>query len=253
MHTLTGNSNPRLGREATLGEQSAQTARPHDRQWCCRLSASSLTPLLTSAERFQKNALPHSSQLFDSRHSGVSRRGRARFHTPTIPSSPEDTMRGGDVGTYLTAITRCLTSWVKNPWNQVKSSFTFQGLLFFNSTFGAFLAFSSLGSGSSTRTQKQLDAHQERISIAMKERLFLFYTLNHEPFIVSCVGKCDVIRLLHQCIICVISLLSFLLSTLLKETRRSWPQIRELISEHKTKKIFKREDRLQVHWTRAKQ
>ncbi len=34
---------------------------------------------------------------------------------------------------------------------------------------GAFLAFSSLGAGSSKRTQKPLGAHQERISIAIKE------------------------------------------------------------------------------------
>jgi hypothetical protein len=34
---------------------------------------------------------------------------------------------------------------------------------------GAFLAFSSLGSGSGKRTQKPLGAHQEKILIAMKE------------------------------------------------------------------------------------
>jgi hypothetical protein len=41
---------------------------------------------------------------------------------------------------------------------------------------GAFLAFSSLGAGSGKRTRKPLGAHQERILIAIKEKMALIGT-----------------------------------------------------------------------------
>ncbi len=74
---------------------------------------------------------------------------------------------------------------------------------------------SSLGAGSGKLTWKPLGAHQKRILIAIWRRtwLFLFYRPNYEPFIISCVEKFDIIRLLHQShpvIIRVLLLLSFL-------------------------------------------
>jgi hypothetical protein len=64
------------------------------------------------------------------------------------------------------------------------------GFIIFNFTFGAFLAFSSLGPCLGKRTQKPLGAHQERILIAMKESTaVLIYRLNYELFIVPCIGK----------------------------------------------------------------
>jgi hypothetical protein len=62
---------------------------------------------------------------------------------------------------------------------------------------GAFLAFSSLGAGSGKRTQKPLGAHQEKISIAMKENtvVLIFTGQITNCLCVSCVGKFDIIRL----------------------------------------------------------
>jgi hypothetical protein len=46
--------------------------------------------------------------------------------------------------------------------------------------------------------RKPLGAHQERILIAMRESTaVLVYRPNYEPFIVSCVGKFDIMKLLH--------------------------------------------------------
>jgi hypothetical protein len=54
--------------------------------------------------------------------------------------------------------------------NEKKNSqlLRFRVFFFFN-LLGAFLAFSSLGAGSSKQTRKSLGAHQEKILIAMKE------------------------------------------------------------------------------------
>jgi hypothetical protein len=94
----------------------------------------------------------------------------------------------------------------------------FRVLLFLSFTFGASLAFSSLCAGFGKRTQKPLGAHQERILIAMKVNMaVLIYRPNYEPFIISCVGEFNIMRLLHQShhfIICIVSLLSFVNSVL---------------------------------------
>jgi hypothetical protein len=55
---------------------------------------------------------------------------------------------------------------------------------------------SCLGAGLGKRTQKLLGAHQERILIAMKENTTVsIYRPNYKPFIVSCVGKFNIMRL----------------------------------------------------------
>ncbi len=75
---------------------------------------------------------------------------------------------------------------------------------------GAFLVFSSLGAGSGKRTRKPLGGHQEKILIAIKENtaVLIVQTKLRTVYIVSCVGKFDIIRL-HHFIIRVVSLLSF--------------------------------------------
>jgi hypothetical protein len=78
-----------------------------------------------------------------------------------------------------------------------------------------FLLFSSLGAGLGKRTQKPLDAHQEKILIAMKENaaVAIVQTKLQTIYSLSCVGKFDIIRFftsMHRFIICVISLLSFI-------------------------------------------
>jgi hypothetical protein len=92
------------------------------------------------------------------------------------------------------------------------------GFFYFNFAFGAFLAFSFLGAGSGKRAQKPLGAHQERILIPMKENTAaLICRPNYEPFIVSYIGKFNIIRLLHllhHFIARVVSLLSFVHSVL---------------------------------------
>ncbi len=71
-----------------------------------------------------------------------------------------------------------------------------------------FLLSSSLGAGSGKRMQELLGAHQERISITMKENTAVsIYRPNYKPFIVSCVRKFDIMGLFHQLqhfIICVV-------------------------------------------------
>jgi hypothetical protein len=64
------------------------------------------------------------------------------------------------------------------------------------SLLGAFLAFSSLGAGSSKQTRKLFGAHQERISIAIKENtaVSIVQTELRTLYSVSCVGKFDIIR-----------------------------------------------------------
>ncbi len=55
---------------------------------------------------------------------------------------------------------------------------------------------SSLGADSGKRMQKPLGAHQERILIAMKEYMAVsIYRPNYEQFIISCVGKFDIMKL----------------------------------------------------------
>jgi hypothetical protein len=78
---------------------------------------------------------------------------------------------------------------------------------------GASLAFSSLGAGSGKRMQKPLGAHQERISIAIKENtaVSIVQTELQTVYSVSCMGKVNIIRFftsMHR-FIRVVSLLSF--------------------------------------------
>jgi hypothetical protein len=76
---------------------------------------------------------------------------------------------------------------------------TFRVLGFLLYLLGALLAFNSLGAGLGKRTQKPLGAHQERILITIKENMAVsIYRPNYELFIISCVGKLHIIRLLHQ-------------------------------------------------------
>ncbi len=60
---------------------------------------------------------------------------------------------------------------------------------------------------------------------------------------------------MHRFIICIASLLSTLTLYFAQGNKKNLAplQLRELISACKTKKISKMEDRLHVHWTRAKQ
>jgi fructose-1,6-bisphosphatase len=79
----------------------------------------------------------------------------------------------------------------------------------------------SLGAGSGKQMQKPLGAHQERILIAMKENTaVLIYRPNYKQFIVSCVGKFDILHQSHQFIIRLVSLLSFVNSHYFAERKR---------------------------------
>jgi hypothetical protein len=67
----------------------------------------------------------------------------------------------------------------KHPVLRFRVSFDFNLL-------GAFLAFSSFSAGLGKRRRKPLGAHQERISIAMKENTAV---CDLQPNYVSCIGN----------------------------------------------------------------
>ncbi len=96
------------------------------------------------------------------------------------------------------------------------------GFLFNLILLGAFLAFSSLGAGSGKQTRKPLGAHQERILIANMKENTAVAIYNRITFLVLEIRhQLDPFTSMHQFIICVVSLLSFVLRfTLLHETRR---------------------------------
>jgi hypothetical protein len=106
-----------------------------------------------------------------------------------------------------------------------------------------FLFSSSLGAGLGKRTQKPLGAHQERVLIAMKENTaVLIYRPNYKLFIVSCVGKFDIVRLFRSIASfhhspCFTPIISLLFTFLYEKQEESSPKIRELISTLKTKKF----------------
>ncbi len=89
----------------------------------------------------------------------------------------------------------------------------------------------------------------------MKENVaVLIYRPNYEQFIVSCVGKCDIMRhQLHRFIICAVLLLSFISSYYfaLQNEKNFSPKIWELILLAR-RRISKMGDHLHIHWIWAK-
>ncbi len=123
----------------------------------------------------------------------------------------------------------------------LKYFFRFRVFFFLNLILVPFSLPGSLGVGSCKQTQKPLGAHQERISIAMKEdtAVFVLQTKLGQPFLVSCIGKIWK----HETLTSIASFTLYhsynlLLSALLKEPRRVYPRTGELISERKTKKFL---------------
>jgi hypothetical protein len=125
---------------------------------------------------------------------------------------------------------------------------------------GAFLVFSSLGAGLGKRTQKPLGAHQEKISIAIKEntagrfdytdqitnRLYCFLRWKIQHQLDLCTSMHHLIR--------VVSLLSFVNSLYFApRNKKNLATNKRTFSYSRNKENSKKEDRLHVHRIWAKQ